>query len=78
MKSKWYFQHSDISINVSQCFTCENPTMKLAYPDSSQYINFTEEARLANGVRPDLVRVSVGIEAIDDILEDLDQALKGA
>ena len=31
---------------------------------------------LANaGVQPDTVRLSVGIEHIDDILEDLDQAL---
>jgi O-acetylhomoserine (thiol)-lyase len=48
------------------------------HPWSSQYISFTEESRLANGVTPDLVRASVGIEAIDDILEDLDQALKGS
>jgi len=45
------------------------------HPWSSQYINFTEESRLANGITPDLVRVSVGIEAIEDILEDFDQAL---
>jgi O-acetylhomoserine (thiol)-lyase len=47
------------------------------HPWSSQYISFPEESRLANGVTADLVRVSVGIEAIDDILEDFDQALKG-
>ena len=29
----------------------------------------------AGGVRPDLVRLSVGIEDIDDILADLEQAL---
>jgi O-acetylhomoserine (thiol)-lyase len=45
------------------------------HPWSSQYINFTEEIRRANGIKPDLVRISVGIEAIGDILEDLGQAL---
>ncbi len=45
------------------------------HPGSSQYVSFTEEARLANGITPDLVRVSVGIEAIEDILDDFDQAL---
>ncbi len=30
------------------------------------------------GVTPDYVRLSVGLEAIDDILYDLDQALNGA
>jgi cystathionine beta-lyase/cystathionine gamma-synthase len=30
------------------------------------------------GVTPDYVRLSVGLESIDDILYDLDQALSGA
>jgi O-acetylhomoserine (thiol)-lyase len=45
------------------------------HPWSSQYINFTEDSRRANGITPDLVRLSVGIEDVDDILADLDQAL---
>jgi O-acetylhomoserine (thiol)-lyase len=36
-----------------------------------------EEQRSA-GVTPEMVRVSVGIEHIDDILADLEQALKAA
>ena len=32
----------------------------------------------AGGVPPDLVRISVGIEDVDDILWDLDQALTAA
>ncbi|MBI4558380.1 MAG: O-acetylhomoserine aminocarboxypropyltransferase/cysteine synthase [Candidatus Hydrogenedentes bacterium] len=56
--------------NLGDCKTL------VIHPWSSQYINFTEDVRRANGITPDLVRVSVGIEAIDDILEDLDQALK--
>lgn len=46
------------------------------HPWSSQYVTFAEEVRRANGISPDLVRISVGIEHIDDILEDLDQALR--
>ncbi len=46
------------------------------HPWSSQYISFAEDMRRANGIFPDLVRVSVGIEAIEDIVEDFDQALK--
>jgi O-acetylhomoserine (thiol)-lyase len=30
------------------------------------------------GVTPEMIRLSVGIEHIDDILEDLDQALNSA
>ena len=33
---------------------------------------------MATGVTPDLIRLSVGIEHIDDILADLDQALRAA
>jgi O-acetylhomoserine (thiol)-lyase len=32
----------------------------------------------STGVTPDYVRLSVGLESIDDILHDLDQALSGA
>ena len=56
--------------NIGDCKTL------VIHPWSSQYISFTEEARHANGITPDLLRVSVGIEAIDDILEDFDQALR--
>jgi O-acetylhomoserine (thiol)-lyase len=36
------------------------------------------EEQLKAGVRPETIRLSVGIEHIDDILEDLDQALGAA
>ena len=35
----------------------------------------TEEQQVSAGVRPDFVRLSVGLEDLDDILWDLDQAL---
>jgi O-acetylhomoserine (thiol)-lyase len=35
----------------------------------------TEQEQAAAGVTPDLIRLCVGIEHIDDIIEDLDQAL---
>jgi O-acetylhomoserine (thiol)-lyase len=55
--------------NLGDCKTL------VIHPWSSQYIRFTEESRRENGITPDMVRVSVGIEAIEDILEDFDQAL---
>jgi O-acetylhomoserine (thiol)-lyase len=33
------------------------------------------DAQLKAGVRPETIRVSVGIEHVDDIIADLDQAL---
>lgn len=35
-------------------------------------------AVLRDGVRPDLIRISVGLEDVEDILWDLDQAITGA
>ncbi|WP_418572429.1 PLP-dependent transferase, partial [Intestinibacter bartlettii] len=35
-----------------------------------------EEEQAAAGVRPDMIRMSVGIEDINDLLWDIDQALK--
>jgi O-acetylhomoserine (thiol)-lyase len=45
------------------------------HPASTTHSQLTNEQKQAAGVAPDLVRLSVGIEDIEDILEDLDQAL---
>ncbi len=45
------------------------------HPASTTHQQLTSEEQLAAGVTPDLVRVSVGLEDIGDIIADLDQAL---
>jgi O-acetylhomoserine (thiol)-lyase len=45
------------------------------HPYSSQYVNFDEPTRESLSITPDMIRLSVGIEAIEDICEDLGQAL---
>ncbi len=45
------------------------------HPYSSQYLSFDEPTRQMLSITPDLVRLSVGIEAADDICRDLEQAL---
>ncbi|HEY5669153.1 MAG TPA: O-acetylhomoserine aminocarboxypropyltransferase/cysteine synthase family protein [Anaerolineales bacterium] len=45
------------------------------HPASTTHSQLTTEQQLSAGVSPDFVRLSVGIEDIDDILFDLDQAL---
>jgi O-acetylhomoserine (thiol)-lyase len=45
------------------------------HPATTTHSQLNEEQQKAGGITPDLVRLSVGIEHIDDILEDLDQAL---
>lgn len=47
------------------------------HPASTTHGQLKPEELAATGVRPNTVRLSIGIEHIDDILEDLDQALKG-
>ena len=48
------------------------------HPASTTHQQLSDEALHAAGVAPDLVRISVGIEDVDDILWDLDQALAKA
>jgi O-acetylhomoserine (thiol)-lyase len=48
------------------------------HPASTTHQQLTDEQLLAGGVTPDLVRISVGIEDVDDILWDLDQGLAAA
>ncbi|MBC7237244.1 MAG: O-acetylhomoserine aminocarboxypropyltransferase/cysteine synthase [Chloroflexi bacterium] len=45
------------------------------HPASTTHQQLSEEEQLAAGVTPDFVRLSIGIESIEDILADLDQAL---
>jgi O-acetylhomoserine (thiol)-lyase len=48
------------------------------HPAGTTHSQLSPEEQLAAGVPPDLIRLSVGIEFIDDILHDLDQALHKA
>lgn len=46
------------------------------HPASTTHAKLTEEERIAVGITPGLVRVSVGLENIIDIVADIEQALK--
>ena len=59
-----------IATHVADAHTC------VLHPASSTHRQLTDEELVAAGVSPDLVRFSVGIENIDDIIEDLAQALE--
>lgn len=48
------------------------------HPASTTHQQLDEESLLKAGVSPDMIRLSIGIETIDDILADLDQALKAS
>jgi O-succinylhomoserine sulfhydrylase len=48
----------------------------LTHPATTTHQRLTLEERLEVGITDSLVRLSVGLEAVEDIIEDLDQALK--
>ena len=48
----------------------------IIHPSSTTHSQLNEEEQTSTGVSSDLVRISVGIENIEDLKEDLDQALK--
>ena len=47
----------------------------ILHPASTTHRQLREEQQIAAGAGPDVVRISVGIETVDDIVADLDQAL---
>ena len=61
-----------IAVHVADVRTC------VLHPASMTHRQLSEAEQIAAGVSPDLIRVSVGIENIDDIIADFDQALKAS
>ena len=47
----------------------------IIHPASTTHRQLEEAELIAAGAGPDVVRLSVGIESVDDIIRDLDQAL---
>lgn len=58
-----------IVTHVADARTC------VLHPASHTHRQMTDEQLLEAGVRPDLIRLSVGIENPDDIIADIEQAL---
>ncbi len=59
-----------IVTHVADARTC------LLHPASTTHRQMTDEQLLDAGVTPDLIRLSVGIEDVEDIISDIDQALE--
>ena len=57
-----------IVTHVADARTC------LLHPASHTHRQMTEEQLIEAGVAPDLIRLSVGLESVDDIIDDLKQA----
>lgn len=59
-------------VNIGDAKSCA------AIPASTTHRQLNDEELRAAGVPPDMVRLSIGIEHVEDLIEDLDQALKAA
>jgi O-acetylhomoserine (thiol)-lyase len=53
-----------------------NTRSLIIHPASTTHQQLSAEDQLAGGVTPDLIRLSIGIENIEDILWNLDNALR--
>src|SRR5437016_6191652 len=50
----------------------------IIHPASTTHSQLTPEEQFDTGTTPDFVRLSVGLETVDDLIDDLDQALRAA
>ncbi|PGH37548.1 MAG: O-succinylhomoserine sulfhydrylase, partial [Candidatus Nephrothrix sp. EaCA] len=46
------------------------------HPASTTHSKLSEEERLLEGITPGLIRISAGLEHIEDIIADVEQAIK--
>ena len=61
-----------IETHVADCHTC------VLHPASHTHRQLSDEQLRAAGIAPDLIRLSIGLEDVEDIIEDLRQALNCA
>ena len=50
----------------------------ILHPASTTHRQLTDEQRLAAGAGPDVIRLSIGLETVEDLIRDLDEALAAA
>jgi O-acetylhomoserine (thiol)-lyase len=48
------------------------------HPASTTHRQLSQDELLAAGIRPETIRLSIGLEHIDDLIADIDQALSKA
>ena len=50
----------------------------IIHPSSTTHRQLTPEGQAQAGAGPDVIRLSIGLESVEDIIADLDQALNNA
>ena len=61
--------------NWRACWNVGDAKTLVIHPASTTHEQLSPEERTASGVNDEMIRVSVGIEHIDDIIADFDQAI---
>ena len=62
-------QMASNEVHVADIRTC------VLHPASATHRQLTDEQLIACGINPGMVRLSVGLENVDDIIEDLEKGL---
>jgi len=68
----------DFLNNISFCTLSANlgdTRTIVTHPASTTHSSLSEEDRLEAGITSGLIRVSVGLEAVEDVIQDIEQAL---
>ena len=60
---------ASIEVHVADIRTC------VLHPASATHRQLTEEQLFAAGINPGMIRFSVGLESVEDIIEDIEQSL---
>jgi O-acetylhomoserine (thiol)-lyase len=67
-----HLQLITIETHVADCHSC------IPHPASHTHRQLTDEQLLSAGIAPDLIRLSIGLEDPEDLIEDIEKALKAA
>ena len=73
-KARQFIDHLELFSNLANVADAKS---LVVHPASSTHQQLSPEEQAAAGVTPDQVRVSIGLENIDDIIEDLETAFSG-
>jgi O-acetylhomoserine (thiol)-lyase len=67
-----FINHLELIYHLANLGDCKT---LIIHPYSTQFVSFIESTKRQLGVGPDMLRLSVGIEAAEDICDDIGQAL---
>ena len=69
---KKFMNNLSLCKNAVSLGTCDTI---LCHPASTTHAGVTKEIRIQSGITDGLIRLSVGLENVEDIIEDLERAL---